>query len=135
MKILVVKGSSHVKGSSNLLASQFIKGVQENHHEITEFDVAHHHIGPCLCCERCGMNGPCVQKDDMNTLKELMLSHDMIVFVSPLYYVGLSAQLKAAIDRIYSFTMELSSMHKKTAFICAAWNSSKGAMDAVQMHY
>lgn len=36
---------------------------------------------------------------------------------------------------VHSFTMELSSMHKKTAFICAAWNSSQGTMDAVKMHY
>lgn len=135
MKILIIKGSPHIKGSSNLLTSQFIKGVQENHHEVTEFDVAHHHIAPCLGCEHCGMDGPCVQKDDMNELKELMLSHDVIVFVSPLYYFGISAQLKAAIDRIYSFTMKLSSMHKKTVFICAAWNSSKRTMDAVEAHY
>lgn len=91
MKILIIKGSPHIKGSSNLLTSQFIKGVQENHHEVTEFDVAHHHIAPCLGCEHCGMDGPCVQKDDMNELKELMLSHDVIVFVSPLYYFGISA--------------------------------------------
>ena len=70
MKVLMIKGSPHIKGSSNLLASQFIKGVQENHHEVTQFDVAHHHIAPCLGCEHCGMDGPCVQKDDMNELKD-----------------------------------------------------------------
>ena len=26
-------------------------------------------------------------------------------------------------------------MHKKTVFICAAWNNSKGTMDAVEAHY
>lgn len=135
MKILVVYGSPHKKGSSYLLANEFIKGVQENHHEVTVFDVAHHHISPCLGCDHCGMNGPCIQNDDMSQLRKDMLDHDMIVFVTPLYYFGISAQLKAAIDRIYSFTMELSSMHKKTAFICAAWNSSQGTMDAVKMHY
>lgn len=97
--------------------------------------MAHHHIAPCLGCDHCGMNGPCIQNDDMSQLRKDMLDHDMIVFVTPLYYFGISAQLKAAIDRIYSFTMELSSMHKKTAFICAAWNSSQGTMDAVKMHY
>ena len=120
MKILVIYGSPHQKGSSYLLANEFIKGVQENRHEVTVFDVAHHHIVPCLGCDHCGMNGPCIQNDDMSQLRKDMLDHDMIVFVTPLYYFGISAQLKAAIDRIYSFTMELSSMHKKTAFICAA---------------
>ena len=101
MKILVVYGSPHKKGSSYLLANEFIKGVQENHHEVTVFDVAHHHIAPCLGCDHCGMNGPCIQNDDMSQLRKDMLDHDMIVFVTPLYYFGISAQLKAAIDRIY----------------------------------
>ena len=101
MKILVVYGSPHQKGSSYLLANEFIKGVQENYHEVTVFDVAHHHIAPCLGCDHCGMNGPCIQNDDMSQLRKNMLDHDMIVFVTPLYYFGISAQLKAAIDRIY----------------------------------
>lgn len=135
MKILVIKGSPHVKGSSNMLAEAFIKGALENHHEITIFDAAHKQIHPCLGCDHCGMNGPCIQKDDMEELRVDMLSHDIIVFVTPLYYFGVSAQLKAVIDRIYSFTMKLSAQHKKTVFICAAWNSSPGTMDAVQVHY
>ena len=48
------------------------------------------------------MNGPCIQQDDMEELRAAMLSHDIIVFVTPLYYFGVSAQLKAVIDRIYS---------------------------------
>ena len=90
MKILIIKGSPHIKGSSNLLTSQFIKGVQENHHEVTEFDVAHHHIAPCLGCEHCGMDGPCVQKDDMNELKELMLNV-VCCFVDEIVYSNIQS--------------------------------------------
>lgn len=48
------------------------------------------------------MSGPCVQKDDMAKLREMLLAADMAVFVTPLYYFGFSAQLKTVIERFYS---------------------------------
>ena len=45
------------------------------------------------------MNGNCVQKDDGAKLRDLILSSDAMVQVSPLYYYGFSAQMKAVIDR------------------------------------
>lgn len=44
----------------------------------------------------------------MAGLKEQMLGSDMVVFATPLYYFGMSAQLKTVIDRLYSFTGQLS---------------------------
>ena len=44
----------------------------------------------------------------MAGLKEQILGSDMVVFVTLLYYFGLSAQLKTVIDRFYSFNGGLS---------------------------
>ena len=57
MKILVIKGSPHTKGSSNLLADQFILGAKEAGHEIVTFDAGHAKIAPCLACEACHKTG------------------------------------------------------------------------------
>lgn len=135
MKIAVIKGSPHKKGSSNMLAEQFIKGAEEAGHTIVEMDAAHMDIRPCLGCEHCGMNGPCVQKDDMAQVRDALLSADMAVFVTPVYYFGMSAQLKMVIDRFYSYTMKLSSKHLKTALITAAWDSDKDVMPYLVEHY
>lgn len=107
MKIVIIKGSPHKKGSSNMLTEQFIKGAQEAGHTVIEMDAAHMDIRPCLGCEHCGMNGPCIQKDDMAQVRDALLSADMAVFVTPVYYFGMSAQLKMVIDRFYSYTMKL----------------------------
>ena len=135
MKILVLKGSPHKNGSSNLLADEFIKGAKENNHQIEEFDVAHANIKPCLGCDHCGMNGPCIQKDDMASLKEKILESDMLVFVTPLYYFGMSAQLKLVIDRFYSFNSRLTSKPIKSVLIAAAWNQADDTMDDLLTHY
>lgn len=136
MKILIIESSPHKHGSSNMLADNFAKGAREAGHTVDIFDAGHADIHPCLGCDACGMNGPCVQKDDYERkLKPMIKSHDMIVLATPLYYYGFSAQIKMCIDRFYSFTYELTDMKKKTALIVAAWNSDNDTYPALKAHY
>lgn len=135
MKIVIVKGSPHKNGSSNLLAEQFARGAREAGHSIVELDAAHMAIHPCLGCDSCGMDGPCVQKDDVEQIREALLAADMAVFVTPVYYFGMSAQLKMVIDRFYSYTMRLSAKHLRTVLIAAAWDANADVMPYLAGHY
>lgn len=136
MKILVLKSSGNKKGSSNMLADAFIRGAKEAGHEITEFDVIRKDIRPCLGCNSCGMNGPCVLKDDYeNELKGLIRQNEMLVFVMPLYYYNWPAQLKNVVDRFYSFTTELTCMHKKTVLLAVAWDGSESSFAVTKAYY
>ncbi len=135
MKIVVIKGSPHKNGSSNMLAEQFIKGAQEAGHTIIEMDAAHMDMHPCIGCEHCGMNGECVHKDDNHVIRDALLNSDMVVFVTPIYYFGMSAQLKMVIDRFYSYTTRLSGKGLKAALIAAAWDSGDDVMPYTAEHY
>ena len=135
MNILVIESSPHKNGSSNLLAENFIRGAKEAGHTITVFDAAQADLHHCLGCEACGMSGPCCHNDDMTELKEKILSSDMVLFVTPLYYFGMSAQLKTVIDRFYSFNGKLSSKGLKTALIVAAWDNRDWTMQDISSHY
>lgn len=135
MNILVIESSPHKHGSSNLLAEEFIQGAKESGHDVSVFDAGHASLHPCLGCGACGMSGPCVQKDDMTKLREMLLAADMAVFVTPLYYFGFSAQLKTVIDRFYSFNGQLTAKRLKTALITAAWDSNSWTMQDIKAHY
>ena len=136
MKILVLGSSGNIKGSSNMLADEFIRGAKENGHEITVCNVIRKNIKSCLGCGHCSMAGPCVLKDDYeNELKPLIAATDMIVFVMPVYYYNWPAQLKVCIDRFYSFTMELTSMHKKTALLAVAWDDTDTVFAVTEAYY
>ena len=135
MHILMIESSPHKNGSSNLLAERFMEGAKEAGHAVEVFDAARANLHPCLGCGACGMAGPCVQKDDMAALREKLLKTDMAVFITPLYYFGMSAQLKTVIDRFYSFTGELSARGLKTALIAAAWDSNDWTMKDLSAHY
>ena len=62
-------------------------------------------INGCLGCAKCRENSneiACVQKDDAIDIMERMIASDAVLFASPIYFRGFSAQLKALIDRGYS---------------------------------
>ncbi len=81
------------------------------------------------------MNGPCIQKDDVAQIRDALLAADMAVFATPIYYFGVSAQLKMVLDRFYSYTTKLSGKHLKTALITAAWDSNEDVMPCTKAHY
>ena len=135
MKIAVLEGSPNKRGSSNHLAEQFIRGAEEAGHTVTVIDAAHADIRPCTGCIRCGYEGPCVQKDDMETIRSTILDADMLVFVTPLYYYGMSAQLKTLIDRFCAFNSSIQSKRMKSALLAAAWNADDWTFDALEAHY
>ena len=71
----------------------------------------------------------------MSILEQTLLSADMAVFVTPIYYFGMSAQLKTAIDRFYSFNSSISGRRLKTALIAAAWDGSEKTLSYLKDHY
>lgn len=130
MKIIVLEGSPNQHGSSNMLADNFIRGAEEAGHTVKVIDAAHADIHPCIGCIHCGYEGPCVQKDDVEKFRQ-----DMMVFVTPLYYYGMSAQLKILIDRFCAFNSSIQRKRMKSALLTAAWNSDGWTFDALEAHY
>lgn len=102
MKILVITGSPRKNGNSNTLAEHFIKGAKEAGHEVVRFDAAFKKVHPCIACNRCGMNGQCVFKDDFEFIRKHIADADLVAFATPMYYFGISAQIKTVIDRFYA---------------------------------
>ena len=104
MKIVVLNGSPRVNGNTAAMTKAFAEGAAEAGHEVEIVPVAKLKIAGCLGCEYCHTKGggKCVQKDDMQKLYPLLEEAEMIVFASPIYYHGFSAQLQCAIHRFYA---------------------------------
>ena len=135
MKIVILEGSPNKNGSSNMLAKAFMQGAAEAGHAVEVLDAAHADIHPCTGCIHCGYEGPCVQKDDVEKFRAAILAADMMVFVTPLYYYGMSAQLKTLIDRFCAFNSSIQRKHMKSAIISTAWNADSWTFDALESHY
>ena len=134
MKILVLTGSPRKNGNSATLADHFIKGAKEAGHEVVRFDAAFKKVHPCIACNSCGMNGPCVFKDDFEFVRKHIVEADCVVFATPMYYFGISAQLKAVIDRFYAIN---GSIHvpKKAVLLMTYANTAASEAVPIQSHY
>lgn len=135
MKIIILMGSPNRKGSTNILVENFIKGAGESGHLCEVIDVCHANIHPCIGCVACGYEGPCVQKDDVELIRRKLLAADMVVFATPLYYYGMTAQLKAVVDRFCAYNSSLNSKHLKSALLTVAWNADDWTFEALETHY
>lgn len=120
MKILVLNGSPHPNGPTSDMVKAFTSGATEAGHEVVCVSAAHMNIKGCMACEYCHNkgNGLCAQKDDMQEIYPEILSADMIVFASPIYYFTLSAQLQAVIHRTYA--IDIPKNVKKVALIMSS---------------
>ena len=134
MKILVITGSPRKNGNSNTLADNFIKGAQEAGHSVVRFDSAFKNVHPCIACNKCGMNGQCVFKDDFEFIRNNIVDADAVVFVSPMYYFGISAQIKAVIDRFYAINGQIH-VSKKAALIMTYADTSTKEAQPIINHY
>lgn len=104
MNILVLNGSPRTNGNTAKMVSAFCKGAKSAGHEVSVVDICTKQIGGCRGCEYCHGKGygECVQKDDMQEVYKILKTANMLVFASPIYYHGISGQLKCVIDRFYS---------------------------------
>ena len=134
MKILILTGSPRKNGNSNTLANHFTQGAEEAGHQIVRFDAAFKNVHPCTGCNSCGMNGPCIFKDDFEFVRQHIVDADMVVFATPMYYFGISAQLKTVIDRFYAVNGQIH-RPKKAALIMTYADNSPEKEGVIINHY
>ena len=131
MKIAILNGSPR-KQNTLAMVNAFAEGAREAGHEVEILHVGKMKIAGCLGCEYCHGKGEgkCIQKDDMEKVLPAYLDSDMIVFASPLYYATLTAQLEAAIQRVYCIGKPAKAT--KAALLLS---SASGAYDAAIARY
>lgn len=114
MNIVVLNGSPRSDGNTSALIKQLSKGVElSGNHQIETINVTKKNLLGCLACEGCRKNdGNCVLKDDSSEIITQLVNSDMIIFATPVYWWGVSAQLKIVIDKFYS-TMHLNTLKNK----------------------
>lgn len=76
-----------------------------------------------------------IQKDDTDRIRKKILSSDMLVFATPLYYYGMTAQLKTVIDCFCAYNSSLNRRNLKSALLTVAWNADDWTFEALESHY
>jgi multimeric flavodoxin WrbA len=106
-KVLGILGSPCVKGNTSELLDAVLEGARSGGAEVTRIDLSSMSIRPCLECGGCDSGASCVHAvDDMKRIYGLIREMDAIVIASPIFFMGVTAQTKAMIDRCQCFWVE-----------------------------
>lgn len=98
-KILIISTSPRKNANSFLLAAEFARGAKAAGHAVELISLAGKEIGFCKGCLACQKTGQCVIHDDVNEIVQKMLTADVLVFATPIYYYEISGQMKTMLDR------------------------------------
>ena len=102
-RILILTGSPRRNGNTDRLAQSFAKGAEESN-QVEIVSVCDYKVNPCIGCNSCfSREGHrCFQNDDMTAIYEKLSQADILIIASPVYFYGISSQLKAIIDRLHT---------------------------------
>lgn len=134
-RIVVLIGSNRRNGNTDLLAKAFAEGASKNN--IVEFvSVADYKVNPCIGCNSCFTRegNKCFQNDDMPKIYEKLRNADMVVLASPVYFYGISAQLKSIVDRLHT-PMRNEFKIKKLALILVGAATLPELFDSIKIQY
>ena len=136
MRVLGIMGSPRIKGNTDLLLDEALKGVQSQGAEVEKLIVDKLKISPCREFYGCLRDGNCVIRDDMDGIYPKLLHADVVIVASPMFFYGLTSQLKALIDRCqalwagkYVLKQNLPYEGRKGAFIAVGATNGQKLFD------
>jgi multimeric flavodoxin WrbA len=141
MKVLCLQGSPRREGNTATVLAWVEDEFATMGHEVDHIDVVDLNIEGCredMSCQRVPDKPACAVHDDADLVFEKMLGSDLIVFASPLFCWGFSAQMKALLDRSICLCKTSDSAAprfllegKRMALVCTAAGPKDGNMDII----
>lgn len=129
-KIMVLCGSPRKNGNTNTVAGWVVEGAKEAGAEVEVIDVARlkSRNNGCIACMSCQKSDKyeCAVDDEIKPVLAKIPEMDVLVFATPTFFFGPSAQIKLLMDRMYSLIKinpakglyEHNLSHLKFALIC-----------------
>jgi multimeric flavodoxin WrbA len=104
MRVVSLLGSPRQKGNSTAMAKRFCGSARELGDEVLEFTLNGLKYRGCQACMACKTKlDRCILEDDLTEVLESVREADVLLLASPIYYGDVSSQLKAFIDRTFSY--------------------------------
>ena len=127
MKILILNGSPRMNGNTKTALKAIESGIDTSNNQVEFLDITKYSLSGCTGCNICHTNGGiCIIKDDCIPLVEKICEADTIIFGSPVYWWGITAQLKMLIDKMYFKNAVLPKQKKNIGIIAVGADNLDG---------
>jgi len=99
VRALGIMGSPRLGSNTDLLLDRALSGAESQGAQTEKLVVDRLSISPCREYYGCLKDGNCVIRDDMDAVYPKLLEADIVIVASPMFFYGVTAQVKALIDR------------------------------------
>ena len=133
-QVLIISTSPRKGGNSDTLADAFAQGAREAGHRVEKISLYDKAIGFCKGCLVCQGTRRCVIRDDADAIARRMLTADVLVFATPIYYYGMCGQMKTMLDRanpLYSADYRFRDVYLLSAAAEEDAHTADGAVDGI----
>ncbi|MGR3317103.1 MAG: flavodoxin family protein [Candidatus Anammoxibacter sp.] len=105
INILGIAGSPEIGGNTEILLDRVLEGCRVSNKNVNKekIIVSELDIHPCTSCRSCAKTGECSVNDDMQYVYAKLEKANLVVIASPVYFMCVTAQVKALIDRCQMF--------------------------------
>lgn len=104
MKVLLLNGSPHAKGSTYTALHEMETVFHRQGIETELIQVGHLPVRGCIACGGCRKAGKCIFDDIVNTLSPKFQEADGLVVGSPVYYASANGTLVSVLQRLFYST-------------------------------
>jgi multimeric flavodoxin WrbA len=136
MRILAIMGSPRIKGNTDLLLNEAVKGAESQGAEVEKLIADKVKVAPCKENYHCLRDGNCSIRDDMDDIYTKLLEVNGIIVASPIFFYGVTSQLKTIIDRCqalwarkYVLKLPMPDSDRRGAFIAVGATTGKKLFD------
>ena len=135
MKVLLINGSPHAKGSTYTALHEMEKVFTENGIEAEIVHIGNKDIRGCVACGACSKLGKCAFSDMVNEVAPKFEEADGLVVGSPVYYASANATLIAFLDRLFYSTPFDKTMKVGASVVCARRGGCSATFDELNKYF
>lgn len=101
MKVTIINSSPHEKGCVNVALQEIVGEFKRQGVDAEIIHIGRETIHSCMACGYCRSAGRCAYDDLLNDVAGKLIVSDGLIFATPVYYAGISGQLKCFMDRLF----------------------------------
>lgn len=132
-KILIINGSPRKKGNTSVL-SEYLVNLLSNRLQTEQIFLYDSMINPCMDCRACKIEElECILEDGMPEIYSKIDHSDILVFGTPIYWFGPSAQTKMMLDRFRPYFANKKLNGKKAVLILPAGSGASDCDLTIEM--
>jgi multimeric flavodoxin WrbA len=141
VQVTTVLGSPRERGNTATVLGLFEELVAQQGHAVDRIHVVDYQVHGCLGCQVCqkaSQELACRQQDDAVEIFKRLIASDAVVYATPLYTYGFTAQMKALIDRQYCLVTGSGAEYrsllkgKRSALLVTCGGGIEGNADLIQ---